>query len=319
MALGSSVLRTADVTAAERIGFWTDALGQVCGGLQTDGYGAETLDGRIKLTQVGALKLCDIAASRHRVTMSRDGTDDIRKSTVKVVYQLVGTSVYQQDGKEFHVHPGDCILYDVSRPHAVINAEASHHLVVAMPKELALINDIAFGDDPTLISACHKGLGGLAIDFVRSVIKETSFVDSGSEADLTETVLRLIRLPLAHSGRYRYVPAAQGGLNRQIKALVHQNLRDPDLDVDRLAAAIGYSKRLLHQSFSHEGMTITQYLWASRLEACRRDLAQAGRRAQTVTEIALSWGFNSSSHFSRSFKARFGCTPSSVHQARGVR
>jgi len=315
MPLGSSVLSTADVPAVERVGFWTQALGQVCRGLAADGYGAETLDGRIKMASVGALKLCDITASRHRVT-SGDEATDVRKSTVKIVYQLGGISVYQQGGKEFRVKPGDCIVYDVSRPHTVINSEANHHIVVAMPKELAMINDIGFGDDPRIVSACRKGLGGLAINFVRSVIKENSFVAPGSEADLTETILRLIRLPLTHGEKWPSMPTAHGSLNRQIKEFIQQNIRDPNFNLDRLAAALGCSKRLMHQSFAREGMTITQYLWASRLEACRRELPQANRGGQTLTQIALSWGFNSSSHFSRTFKTRFGRPPSEFTQSR---
>jgi AraC-like DNA-binding protein len=37
-----------------------------------------------------------------------------------------------------------------------------------------------------------------------------------------------------------------------------------------------------------------------------------GTRAISLTELAFAWGFSSSSHFSRSFKRRFGLSPSAL-------
>ena len=36
---------------------------------------------------------------------------------------------------------------------------------------------------------------------------------------------------------------------------------------------------------------------------------------KTVTDVAFSWGFSSSSHFSRVFRKYFGIVPSSIHKA----
>jgi AraC-like DNA-binding protein len=36
---------------------------------------------------------------------------------------------------------------------------------------------------------------------------------------------------------------------------------------------------------------------------------------KTVTDVAFSWGFSSSSHFSRVFRKYFGVVPSSIHKA----
>jgi AraC-like DNA-binding protein len=44
-----------------------------------------------------------------------------------------------------------------------------------------------------------------------------------------------------------------------------------------------------------------------RLERSARDLAQP--HGPTIMEVALRWGFNDSSHFSRLFKRRFGVCP----------
>jgi len=45
------------------------------------------------------------------------------------------------------------------------------------------------------------------------------------------------------------------------------------------------------------------------LQQNREDLASAAQRKRSITEIAFSWGFNSSPHFSRLFKERYGISP----------
>ena len=35
---------------------------------------------------------------------------------------------------------------------------------------------------------------------------------------------------------------------------------------------------------------------------------------KTITDVAFSWGFSSSSHFSRVFRNYFGIAPSSIHK-----
>ena len=47
-----------------------------------------------------------------------------------------------------------------------------------------------------------------------------------------------------------------------------------------------------------------------RLEACLRDLRHPAHAQRSVTDIALSWGFSNSAHFSRAFRAHVGCSPS---------
>ena len=99
-------------------------------------------------------------------------------------------------------------------------------------------------------------------------------------------------------------------LRQRVKAYIRLHLRDPDLAIDRIAAALSCSKRYLHMCFADEGLSITEFIWTERLEQCRRELAAEALPGRTLTEVAFSWGFNSSSHFSRLFKKRFGAPPS---------
>ena len=111
-----------------------------------------------------------------------------------------------------------------------------------------------------------------------------------------------------------WAAAASDGALREltrdrVKRFIAVHLDDPHLTLDRVAAAIGCSKRYLHKLFDGESDTLNAYIWQRRLERIRQDLADPALAEHSITEIAFGRGFSSSTHFSRSFRARFGCAP----------
>src|SRR6202790_4207947 len=108
-----------------------------------------------------------------------------------------------------------------------------------------------------------------------------------------------------------FLRAAEPDGSRTPSSMPH--LRDPDLSIDQISAELGCTKRYLHMLFSDRGMTVSDHIWQARLQNCRQELeAQGGK---TITDVAFSWGFSSSSHFSRVFRNNFGIAPSSLHKA----
>lgn len=130
------------------------------------------------------------------------------------------------------------------------------------------------------------------------------------EAELAGTILSLLDLSLPGRNGQPVAPSPAATLRQRVKAYIRLHLRDPDLTIDRIAAALSCSKRYLHMCFADEGLSITEFIWTERLDQCRRELEGETLAGRTITEVAFSWGFNSSSHFSRLFKKRFGAPPS---------
>jgi AraC family transcriptional activator of tynA and feaB len=76
-----------------------------------------------------------------------------------------------------------------------------------------------------------------------------------------------------------------------------------------IAEVMHCSKRHLHKMFNEDDLTISHFLWNTRLDRCRADLGNPELRDKSITMIAFSWGFNNAAHFSRCFKSRFGVSP----------
>lgn len=91
-----------------------------------------------------------------------------------------------------------------------------------------------------------------------------------------------------------------------IKRIINQNLHKPDLCVGEIAKLSGLSVRYVQRLFAEEEHTASEYIRRQRLEGCKRQLADPAWLHRNITEIAFNWGFNSSAHFARVFKAQCG-------------
>jgi AraC-like DNA-binding protein len=129
------------------------------------------------------------------------------------------------------------------------------------------------------------------------------------EAGLGETILRQVRLALLEQAGARPALGAREVLRERTAALIGERLADPALDVGAIAAALGSSKRALHKAFEAHGLSLSRFLWLSRLELARRQLEDPRTASRTITSILLGAGFSSAAHFSRMFRQRYGASP----------
>ncbi len=102
---------------------------------------------------------------------------------------------------------------------------------------------------------------------------------------------------------------ARNALRERVKLYISSHLDDPSLSIARLASVVCCSKRYLHMVFQSENASISDYILRARLDRCRADLINLAGTRRSITEIAYSWGFSSSTHFSRCFKRAFGLSP----------
>ncbi|MBW2408556.1 MAG: AraC family transcriptional regulator [Deltaproteobacteria bacterium] len=103
-------------------------------------------------------------------------------------------------------------------------------------------------------------------------------------------------------------------LNRTID-YIHSHSHE-DLNLDRLADVACFSKYHFHRIFKAIlGETANEYVQRIRLEKALSQLIL--NKFKSITEIALDCGFSSSQNFARSFKARYGITPTHVRAEYG--
>ncbi len=90
---------------------------------------------------------------------------------------------------------------------------------------------------------------------------------------------------------------------------IRDNLHDPALDGEIIAAhmrlSVNYMNRLLHE----QQLSLMKWVLQLRLEEARRLLTSSSMQHLQLAEIAWNCGFASQSHFSHAFRKYFGVSP----------
>jgi AraC-like DNA-binding protein len=103
--------------------------------------------------------------------------------------------------------------------------------------------------------------------------------------------------------------ASKSALTQRVLQFIEHHLGDPELTCGAIAARHRISERYLRMLFDDSGESPSDLIWRRRLERARQDLANPAKSDLPITTICFTWGFKDAAHFSRAFKARFGCTP----------
>jgi AraC-like DNA-binding protein len=104
----------------------------------------------------------------------------------------------------------------------------------------------------------------------------------------------------------------------RIRCFIEDNLDDPDLGPETIAAACHISVGYLHKLFRTESTSVSRTIRDRRLEQCRRDLIAPTTRTTTISTIGAHWGFLDAAHFSRVFKETYGLSPREYRLSRDL-
>ena len=116
----------------------------------------------------------------------------------------------------------------------------------------------------------------------------------------------------------QYVPLrAQLGASHasliEVAELMDQHIEEP-LSLDQIATAAGVSRRQIERLFKrHLGYAPKKYYLQARLRRARELLLQT---SMSVMDISMACGFRSPHHFSKCYRAHFGCPPSAERDPR---
>jgi transcriptional regulator GlxA family with amidase domain len=144
-------------------------------------------------------------------------------------------------------------------------------------------------------------------------------VESKLGARLSQLISEQFIVDRVRSDRDRqYVPLrAQVGVSHDsllhAAQLMEQHIEKP-LSLDEIAAASGLSRRQIERLFKrHLNCVPKRYYLQMRLRRARELLLQT---SMPIIDITTACGFQSPPHFSRCYRAQFGCPPSSERQTR---
>lgn len=223
-----------------------------------------------------------------------------------------GEAFFYHSGGCLTLRPGDTVVYHTDRPYLFGFAGSMRQLLIDIPRGLYVercgTNPPSRG--PVLVPGDEPGAAGTSAHALRRMLLGLVTDPAAAPDAVAEHVLDLVET--MRTGRGTSSSTAH---LYSAKSYIAGHLGEPGLCADAVARAVGVTARHLNRAFAAEQTTIAQYILARRLDRAKTDLTDlpaSGHARLRVADIAFRWGFAAQAHFSRSFRARFGCSPSQM-------
>jgi len=226
-----------------------------------------------------------------------------------------GAITLKQLGREATVTPGDAILLSLADAFEIDLSVAGRIDCLKLPRAVVTAN--VFDIDAALMRPVDKDTAALQLlahyggAILRGMLPLTSLAQQRTAANHIQDLVGLI---FAEDGK---TPDAQGigaARLRAIKADIEENIGLFELSADMIATRQKVSPRYVQKLFESEGLSFSEFVLERRLERAWQLLRRPAALSRTISSIAFEVGFGDLSYFNRTFRRRFGMSPS---QSRG--
>jgi AraC-like DNA-binding protein len=305
---------TDDLPARDRIAMWRELFGRRMLKAEFEAFSDARFFHTTTFRNLGGVTLGFSAAAGFRGTRTRqllgDGSDELL-----LTINTEGVDYLSQFGREARAGPFDGVMMSCAEWAQFSVPKPVRFILVAVPRRpiAAMVKDpeAAAG---RLLRKETESLR-LLTSYLSTADEGLTFANPGLRHLFVMSVYDLMALTFGATS-----DAAELAQNRglraarlsSIKSEIDARLGEGTLTVNGVAAAHGVTPRYVQLLFEREGTTFSEYLLAQRLIRAHRMLASPRFACRTSSAIAFEVGFNDLSYFNRSFRRRFGATPSDV-------
>ncbi|WP_166848020.1 helix-turn-helix domain-containing protein [Isoptericola sp. BMS4] len=267
--------------------------------------------GVLRATVVDDVHVTELRATPHAVERTPELVARDDRPFLKVSLMLAGSALLVQDGREAVLSPGDLAVYDTGRPYSLEFDENIRTTVLMFPRHaLGVPPGLVDGLTAVRVPGSH-GPGSMVSPYLAHLAANLDQLGGTTGERLVRSAVDLVSTVLmGELGLEADAEDPHRVLVQRIHRYIDRNLASPDLSPGTIAAAHFISTRHLHGLFHDRGTTVSTWIRERRLEQCRRSLADPSQQDRPVAAIAARWGFVDAAHFSRTFKAAYGVSPS---------
>jgi AraC-like DNA-binding protein len=314
------VMSTDSVPTSQRVAFWNDVVGGTLISQVADPIDPRRFCGSMKSLALGNIRIAEICADASRVTRTVNHVADAAEAVWLMRFQLSGSVTACYDRREVHLQPGDFMLYDSTRPYAMLFEQRAAILALRIPQETLLRYIGAPDRFSCRVMSGSTGASALASQFLKGFWQRCGEVHTDEVIkQLLDVALRLVASAYADLPQSQVEPSCLQAAHRmRIIQHIERNLKDPELSPSRVASALRMTPGYLHRILCNEPESASRYILRRRLEECARALSDPAQRSRSVTELAFEYGFNSPAHFSRAFREHHGVTAREYRQRKGI-
>lgn len=299
---------TVNLPEENRLQLWEDYSASHLFGLRSSTANSSGPLSTNTSVDLGSVRVAEISSSPQIVERSENYIRSHPTESLAAILLTKGTGFFYHEGGFTAMSPGDLMVINLDQRFINGFSSTSTQYIVRIPRPVGLRLDVLnAGEGLTVRREDALGLSARTalVQQIRKVLAPGADDDAPSPAEslLHDPLLEL----LSDYGR--------GEANHADSALqvamwfIRENIMDPGLNANGVAQKVGMSRRNLSRIFAKADLSVANFILQERLALARRFLADP-RDIRPLADIAQQCGFVSLSHFSRSFKARYGSTPS---------
>jgi AraC-like DNA-binding protein len=236
-----------------------------------------------------------------------DGCDDL-----VLVTAALGDMLAVQRGRSVELRPSQMCLLSLGDVAETTLGEGGRFTALRIPRR-------------DLLAACREGEDWLSKPLngdrrLRDIVARyfdlcasaAASLDAVSQVTMARHMTELVAL-LLHAQRNGVAPDLRAGHAaarfQVVQAQVLEHLVDGDLSIGAVARRARLSPKQVQRLFERNGLTLSEFVLEQRLLLARGLLSGAGGRGK-IASVAHDAGFGDLSYFNRTFRKRFGVTPS---------
>lgn len=300
------------VSLDQRTAFWEQYNASTLVGLKCSSYSDTGFAASEDNLSLESMRVAHIVGNEH--VIERDGSmiRAVPKASVFVSLVTGSSSFFYQKGNCHLVEPGELMVYRTDKPYLFGFSGPMRKFIFDIPQEVFASHCLSRFESALKISA-HTGIQRLLLrtlgERTRGFFELPLSQDAGNYQD---DALELLGNIIAGQVGQRRINALSASYLLAAKQCIMEQLADPTLSCERIAAQTGVSTRHLARLFALEDNQPHRFIMEKRLQRAFRLLSSEEGRGLDISEIAYSQGFTSQAHFARAFKTRFGQTPTDV-------
>lgn len=273
---------------------------------------------RINLSTLplGACQLSQIAAPAHGVLAPNAIQSSYDADSIKVLVQVRGKSRLRHNAERVDLMSNSAVIYDPVHEYSLMNATGVEQIVLQTPRHLFDARMLKRLSRPLFLPSTGAQQSQTLSAFIRTSAQTAKNMSVEMRQSLGQSLTVFTQGIVNEAFRADMAETVQQGslmlLRERIAVFVGQNLTDPELSIDGIAKRMGCSPRYLHKAFRASDETLQRYILQQRLNLSQSLLLAPENLGKTIAEIAFGSGFNSSAHFCRVFKNRYGMSPNEM-------
>lgn len=235
----------------------------------------------------------------------------------RLLINLSGPAIAKQFGREIVLERGDAIALSGSDRGTLATVQSGRITTLEFPQGALLPSLKRSGD------ACARRIpkDSTPLRLLRGYVRALQGDDSSVAADLPQlAIAHLYDLAAMAVGAAREaadIAAGRGVRAARLHALKSDLLAriDQDITVAELAARHRLSTRYIRMLFEAGGTSVTEFVRGERLDRARSMLLSPRFADRKIADVAYEVGFNDLSYFNRTFRRRFGLSPSEARES----